>query len=176
MTRDFKQIVLAGGCFWGVEAYFKRLKGVVSTRVGYTDGVTHNPTYQEVCTGQTEHVEACEVIYDADTISLKQLMNHLFQIIDPTSLNKQGGDVGTQYRTGIYYEDESEHQIIQDFIKEIQVHYSKPIMVEVKKETAFYDAEEYHQDYLTKNPMGYCHVNLYQIPQEDLKEEYQLKK
>lgn len=171
-----KKIILAGGCFWGVEAYFKRLKGIVSTRVGYTDGVTHSPTYQEVCTGQTEHVEACEVIYDDEVVTLTRLMEHLFHIIDPTSLNKQGGDIGTQYRTGIYYEDEAEQKIIQDFIKEMQGRYSKPIMLEVKKETPFYDAEDYHQDYLTKNPMGYCHVNLYQIPQEDLKKEYQFKK
>lgn len=167
-----KKIILAGGCFWGVEAYFKRLKGVISTRVGYTDGVTIRPTYQEVCTGLTEHVEACEVIYDSEVISLTQLMNHLFQIIDPTSLNKQGGDVGTQYRTGIYYEDEADRSIILDFIQKMQPKYLKPIVVEVKKETPFYDAEEYHKDYLTKNPSGYCHVNLYQIPQDDLKDEY----
>ncbi len=167
-----KQIVLAGGCFWGVEAYFKRIKGIVKTRVGYTDGVTVNPSYKEVCTGKTYHVEACELLYDETMISLEKILQHLFCIIDPTSLNKQGGDIGTQYRTGVYYEDESEVQVIRDFIEKEQAKYTDPIVVEIKKQTTFYDAEEYHQDYLTKNPTGYCHVNLYRISEEDLKDEY----
>lgn len=167
-----KQIVLAGGCFWGVEAYFKRIKGIIQTKVGYTDGTTINPSYQEVCTGRTYHVEACELIYDEQVISLEKILKHLFSIIDPTILNRQGNDVGTQYRTGIYYEDESDAQVIRDFIQKEQANYEQMIVVEVKKQTAFYDAEEFHQDYLTKNPMGYCHVNLYRIPKEDLKDEY----
>ena len=96
-----KQIVLAGGCFWGVEAYFKRIKGIIKTKVGYTDGLTADPTYKEVCTGKTHHVEACEIFYDETIISLERILEHLFCIIDPTSLNKQGGDIGTQYRTGV---------------------------------------------------------------------------
>lgn len=167
-----KQIVLAGGCFWGVEAYFKRIKGIIQTKVGYTDGTTINPSYQEVCTGRTYHVEACELIYDEQVISLEKILKHLFSIIDPTILNRQGNDVGTQYRTGIYYEDESDAQVIRDFIQKEQANYEQMIVVEVKKQTTFYDAEEFHQDYLTKNPMGYCHVNLYSIPKEDLKDEY----
>ena len=167
-----KQIVLAGGCFWGVEAYFKRIKGIIQTKVGYTDGTTINPSYQEVCTGRTYHVEACELIYDEQVISLEKILKHLFSIIDPTILNRQGNDVGTQYRTGIYYEAESDAQVIRDFIQKEQANYEQMIVVEVKKQTTFYDAEEFHQDYLTKNPMGYCHVNLYRIPKEDLKDEY----
>ena len=167
-----KQIVLAGGCFWGVEAYFKRIKGIIQTKVGYTDGTTINPSYQEVCTGRTYHVEACELIYDEQVISIEKILKHLFSIIDPTVLNRQGNDVGTQYRTGIYYEDESDAQVIRDFIQKEQANYEQMIVVEVKKQTTFYDAEEFHQDYLTKNPMGYCHVNLYRIPKEDLKDEY----
>ena len=167
-----KQIVLAGGCFWGVEAYFKRIKGIIQTKVGYTDGTTINPSYQEVCTGRTYHVEACELIYDEQVISLEKILKHLFSIIDPTVLNRQGNDVGTQYRTGIYYEDESDAQVIRDFIQKEQANYEQMIVVEVKKQTTFYDAEEFHQDYLTKNPMGYCHVNLYRIPKEDLEDEY----
>ena len=167
-----KQIVLAGGCFWGVEAYFKRIKGIIQTKVGYTDGTTINPSYQEVCTGRTYHVEACELIYDEQVISLEKILKHLFSIIDPTILNRQGNDVGTQYRTGIYYEDESDAQVIRDFIQKEQANYEQMIVVDVKKQTTFYDAEEFHQDYLTKNPMGYCHVNLYRIPKEDLKNEY----
>lgn len=167
-----KQIVLAGGCFWGVEAYFKRIKGIIQTKVGYTDGTTINPSYQEVCTGRTYHVEACELIYDEQVISLEKILKHLFSIIDPTILNRQGNDIGTQYRTGIYYEDESDAQVIRDFIQKEQANYEQMIVVDVKKQTTFYDAEEFHQDYLTKNPMGYCHVNLYRIPKEDLKDEY----
>ena len=167
-----KQIVLAGGCFWGVEAYFKRIKGIIQTKVGYTDGTTINPSYQEVCTGRTYHVEACELIYDEQVISLEKILKHLFSIIDPTILNRQGNDIGTQYRTGIYYEDESDAQVIRDFIQKEQANYEQMIVVEVKKQTTFYDAEEFHQDYLTKNPMGYGHVNLYRIPKEDLKDEY----
>ena len=167
-----KQIVLAGGCFWGVEAYFKRIKGIIQTKVGYTDGTTINPSYQEVCTGRTYHVEACELIYDEQVISLEKILKHLFSIIDPTVLNRQGNDVGTQYRTGIYYEAESDAEVIRDFIQKEQANYEQMIVVEVKKQTTFYDAEEFHQDYLTKNPMGYCHVNLYRIPKEDLKDEY----
>ena len=112
-----KKIILAGGCFWGVEAYFKRLKGVLSTRVGYTDGFTMNPTYEEVCAQNTNHVEACEIYYDEQVISLERLLEHLFKIIDPTSLNKQGGDVGVQYRTGIYYDDEALRPVIERFIQ-----------------------------------------------------------
>ena len=167
-----KQIVLAGGCFWGVEAYFKRIKGIIQTKVGYTDGTTINPSYQEVRTGRTYHVEACELIYDEQVKKKKKILKHLFSIIDPTVLNRQGNDVGTQYRTGIYYEDESDAQVIRDFIQKEQANYEQMIVVEVKKQTTFYDAEEFHQDYLTKNPMGYCHVNLYRIPKEDLKDEY----
>lgn len=170
-----KQIVLAGGCFWGVEAYFKRIKGIIKTKVGYTDGLTADPTYKEVCTGKTHHVEACEIFYDETIISLERILEHLFCIIDPISLNKQGGDIGTQYRTGVYYEDEADAEVIRLFINQEQLKYEDEIVVEVKKQTAFYDAEEYHQDYLTKNPTGYCHVNLYRIPEEDLKEEYRSK-
>ena len=112
------------------------------------------------------------MIYDEQVISLEKILKHLFSIIDPTILNRQGNDVGTQYRTGIYYEDESDAQVIRDFIQKEQANYEQMIVVDVKKQTTFYDAEEFHQDYLTKNPMGYCHVNLYRIPKEDLKDEY----
>ncbi|MGL4336217.1 MAG: peptide-methionine (S)-S-oxide reductase MsrA [Turicibacter sp.] len=167
-----KKIILAGGCFWGVEAYFKRIKGVESSQVGYTDGLTVNPSYQEVCTGLTQHVEACVLMYDETILPLEKILDHLFKIIDPTSLNKQGGDVGTQYRTGIYYSSEEDYRLIQNYIDKQQVVYKNTIVVEVKPETIFYDAETYHQDYLTKNPMGYCHVNLHTIPNDELKECY----
>ena len=98
-----KEIIIAGGCFWGVEAYFQRLNGVIKTEVGYTDGVSENPTYKEVCSGTTNHAEACKIIYDENIITLKKILEHFFRIIDPTSVNKQGNDRGVQYRTGVYY-------------------------------------------------------------------------
>jgi len=155
-----KKIVLAGGCFWGVEAYYQRLKGVEKTRVGYANGKFPNPTYEQVKTGETNFVEAVEIYYDENIISFRTILEHLFRFIDPTSLNRQGGDIGTQYRTGIYYEDEESHQEALKFIQEKQAEYDKPIVVEVKSLENFYEAEEYHQKYLDKNPYGYCHVDL----------------
>lgn len=155
-----RKIWLAGGCFWGVEAYFQQLKGVIDTTVGYGQGSTENPTYQEVCTGNTNHTEVCEVVYDETALSLNKVLEHYFRIIDPTSLNRQGADRGMQYRTGIYYTDESDRPVITDFLYSMQTHYRNPIVVEVEPLRSFYPAEEYHQDYLQKNPQGYCHVNL----------------
>ncbi|NLG82567.1 MAG: peptide-methionine (S)-S-oxide reductase MsrA [Bacilli bacterium] len=155
-----KKIVLAGGCFWGVEAYYQRLKGIEKTRVGYANGNIQNPTYQQVKTGTTDFVEAVELYYDENIISFRTILEHLFRFIDPTSLNRQGGDIGTQYRTGIYYEDEVSRQEALEFIQEKQKDYDKPIVVEVKPLENFYEAEEYHQKYLDKNPYGYCHVDL----------------
>ncbi|NLC95683.1 MAG: peptide-methionine (S)-S-oxide reductase MsrA [Bacilli bacterium] len=155
-----KKIVLAGGCFWGVEAYYQRLKGVEKTRVGYANGKIPNPTYEQVKTGETNFVEAVEIYYDENIISFRTILEHLFRFIDPISLNRQGGDIGTQYRTGIYYEDEESHQEALKFIQEKQAEYDKPIVVEVKSLENFYEAEEYHQKYLDKNPYGYCHVDL----------------
>jgi peptide-methionine (S)-S-oxide reductase len=164
-----KKIVLAGGCFWGVEAYYQKLKGVIETKVGYANGHKSHPSYQEVKTGTTNFVEVTEVTYDETIISLEKLMEHLFRFIDPTSLNKQGEDEGTQYRTGIYYESEADCQIAQDFIAIEQKKYNAPIVVEVKKLEHFYDAETYHQKYLDKNPTGYCHVNFGLIKPEEMK-------
>jgi len=155
-----KKIWLAGGCFWGVEAYFWQLKGVVATRVGYGQGETVQPTYEQVCTGTTGHAEICEIGYEPERLSLRQVLEHYFRIIDPTQLNRQGPDRGTQYRTGIYYEDAAEQGVIQAFLQEMQGKYFQPIVVEVEPLRSFYAAEEYHQQYLRKNPRGYCHVNL----------------
>lgn len=155
-----KKIWLAGGCFWGVEAYFGQLKGVLATKVGYGQGDTDKPTYQQVCSGMTGHAEICEVTYDEAQLPLGQLLEHFFRIVDPTTLNRQGPDRGTQYRTGVYYTDEAERQIILDFIGSKQVGYDRPIVVEVEALKNFYPAEEYHQKYLEKNPGGYCHIDL----------------
>ena len=155
-----KNIVVAGGCFWGVEAYFKLIKGVVTTRVGYANGHKENPTYKEVCTGTTGHAEVCKITYDDNLIGLKRILKYLFRIIDPTLLNRQGNDRGTQYRTGIYYNNETEAREIEEYIEEIASNYSSPIVTEVLPLTSYYDAEDYHQDYLTKNPGGYCHIDI----------------
>ena len=171
-----KEIILAGGCFWGVEAYFQRLNGVIKTAVGYTDGVSENPTYKEVCSGITNHAEACKIIYDENIITLKKSLEHFFRIIDPTSLNRQGYDIGTQYRTGIYYKTAEDKEIAENFIKAEAEKYNKPIVVDIKKESRFWDAEEYHQNYLIKNPGGYCHVDLDLIKEEEIKPHLDLEK
>lgn len=171
-----KEIILAGGCFWGVEAYFQRLAGIIKTVVGYTDGVAESPTYKEVCSGTTNHTEACKIEYDETVITLEKILEHFFRIIDPTSLNRQGNDIGTQYRTGIYYKDTADKEIIEKFIDKKSKELVKPIVVDVKKESRFWDAEEYHQNYLIKNPGGYCHVNLNLIKEEELKPYLDLNK
>ena len=154
------RIYLAGGCFWGVEGYFKRIEGVVDTECGYANGNTKNPSYEEVCRKNTGHAEAVRIDFDDNIISLEDLLIYYFRIIDPISVNKQGNDVGTQYRTGIYYTDEGQLPIINDALKMEQEKYIDKIAVEVLEIENFYDAEEYHQNYLDKNPNGYCHINL----------------
>ncbi|WP_415349883.1 peptide-methionine (S)-S-oxide reductase MsrA [Clostridium perfringens] len=155
-----KKIILAGGCFWGVEEFLSRINGVVSTEVGYANGRTENPTYEDICTKNTYFTEVCLVNYDENIISLKELLAKFWTIIDPTSLNKQGNDVGSQYRTGIYYVDPSDLEDILNSKEELQKSYSKKIVTEVKPLENYYKAEEYHQKYLKKNPNGYCHIKL----------------
>ena len=153
-------IYLAGGCFWGVEGYFKRIEGVEGTTCGYANGRTENPSYEDVCRHDTGHAETVKVDFDDEVISLEDLLIYYFRIIDPVSVNKQGNDVGTQYRTGIYYTDESQLPVIKAAIEREQRKYNEKIAVEVLPIENFYSAEEYHQDYLDKNPNGYCHINL----------------
>ena len=153
-------IYLAGGCFWGVEGYFKRIEGVKGTTCGYANGRTENPSYEDVCRHDTGHAETVKVDFDDKVISLEDLIIYYFRIIDPVSVNKQGNDVGTQYRTGIYYTDESQLPVIKAAIEREQRKYNEKIAVEVLPIENFYSAEEYHQDYLDKNPNGYCHINL----------------
>ena len=152
-----KVIYIAGGCFWGVEAYYQLLKGVISTRVGYANGDKENPTYQELKSHLVTHAETLRLVYDDSIISLSKILEHFLRFVDPYSIDKQGHDEGHQYRSGIYYVDEKDKNVILDyFAKNLEKDYA----IEVKKLENFYDAEEYHQDYLTKNPGGYCHVNL----------------
>jgi peptide-methionine (S)-S-oxide reductase len=155
-----KEIALAGGCFWGVDEYFSRKAGVIDTKSGYANGTVENPTYEQVCTGKTGYAETVYVKYDEEKISLRVILEKFFKIIDPTSLNKQGNDRGTQYRSGIFYIDESDVNVIESFLEEKRPLYNKPIVVEVMPLMSFYSAEEYHQDYLKKNPHGYCHIDL----------------
>ncbi len=168
----FNKIILAGGCFWGVEAYFKKLNGIEYTEVGYVDGNTENPTYREVCYEKTNHAEAVYIEYTESKISLKKILLEYFKIIDPTSINRQGNDRGTQYRTGIYYYVKEDKEKIVEFIESIKNKYTHPIVVEVKElneNNKFWKAEEYHQNYLQKNPDGYCHINLKLIDEKDKK-------
>lgn len=160
MAKDIetKEIYLAGGCFWGVEKYLKSISGVIHTDVGYANGKTENPTYEEVCYQDTGHAETVKVQYDPKIISLSHILQLYFHVINPTSINRQGNDVGSQYRTGIYYIDPKDQPIIMKNINDLQRKYDKPIAIEVKPLENFYLAEEYHQDYLDKNPTGYCHI------------------
>ena len=154
-----KEIYLAGGCFWGLEKYLEEIYGVVSTEVGYANGKTANPTYEEVCYDDTDHAETVFVKYDSNKITLKTLLELYYDVINPISINRQGPDTGTQYRTGIYYTDSNDLSVIKESIKELQKHYKEPIAIEIKPLENYYKAEEYHQKYLVKNPGGYCHIS-----------------
>lgn len=153
-----KSIVFAGGCFWGVEAYFKQLDGVTNTEAGYINGEGY-ATYEEVCNA-SGHAEAVYVLFDEDIISVKKLLDHFFNIIDPTSINKQGNDKGIQYRSGIYNYSAEMYEFIQSYINMRQKEYSKKIVIELRTNLEFFSAEEFHQDYLNKNKHGYCHIDL----------------
>lgn len=155
-----REIYFAGGCFWGVEAYFERLPGVINVVSGYANGRTEHPTYQQVIYANTGHAETVQVLYDPSQISLDDLLWHFFRIIDPTSLNRQGNDVGTQYRSGIYTTNAEERAHVAYALSLLQQQYDKPVVIENEPIEHFYLAEEYHQDYLQKNPGAYCHVDL----------------
>ncbi len=155
-----KKIVLAGGCFWGVQEYYSRIKGILRTEVGYANGRTVNPTYEQVCNDNTGFAEVCYVEYDEEVITIKEVLDKFWAVVNPTSLNRQGNDVGSQYRSGIYYFDELDAQAIKESVNELQKNYEKKIVTEIKPLENYFKAEEYHQDYLKKNPNGYCHINL----------------
>lgn len=154
-----KEIYLAGGCFWGTEHFLKLIDGVETTQVGYANGNIANPTYKQVCTGTTDFAETVKVQYDPLKVDLPFLIDLYFKTIDPTSVNRQGNDKGTQYRTGIYYTDPADLAVIQETVHRLATAYSRPLAVEIKPLKNFYPAEDYHQDYLDKNPGGYCHIN-----------------
>ena len=171
-------IYLAGGCFWGVEAYISRLKGVNQTEVGYANGMDLAPTYEKVCSGKTGHAECVKVTYNPEIISLDEILEEFYGIIDPYSINRQGADVGTQYRTGIYWQEDSQKNTVLKFLASKRRKNDKRIAVEAFPIHSFYPAEDYHQKYLERNPQGYCHVDLNQINDEEFShlsdEEYKI--
>ncbi len=154
---ETRSIVLGGGCFWCTQAIFDMLKGVIKTTPGYAGGHIENPTYAQVCTGDTGHAEVIKVIYDPKVVSLEKLLEIFFKAHDPTSVNKQGADVGSQYRSIILYSNDEDRKTVEAYIKEIVGNFKKPIATEVKKLDAFYPSEDYHKDYYKLNPLQpYC--------------------
>lgn len=153
------EIYLAGGCFWGTEHFLKQIRGVESTEAGYANGNTKNPTYEEVCHNNTGFAETVKVVYNPQEVSLGLILDLYFKTIDPTSINRQGNDRGSQYRTGIYYTNPADLPVIRNAISALEKNYVKPIVVEVEPLKNFYKAEGYHQDYLDKHPGGYCHIS-----------------
>ncbi len=168
-----REIYFAGGCFWGTEHFFKQVRGVVRTEVGYANGDTENPTYQQVKTSTTGFAETVRVRYDDQVVGLQLLLDLFFMTIDPTSLNKQGEDEGSQYRVGIYYVDSDDLSVIQAAVSKLALQYDSPIVLEVEPLRNFYNAEDYHQDYLDKNENGYCHINpaLFKVAREANKQQ-----
>lgn len=154
--------VFAAGCFWGTEEYFRRLPGVTSTEVGYCGGTTANPTYKEVCTGRTAHAESLRIEFDPDKIAYRDLLRHFFRMHDPTQVDRQGADVGTQYRSVAFCQGEAQRKEAEAVVAELTAsgRYRKPIATRIEPAAPFYPAEDYHQDYLRKNPGGYCHVDM----------------
>ncbi len=153
-----KTIFLAAGCFWGAQHYLKQIHGVVETETGFANGNTDNPTYKEVYTDRTGYAEAVRVVFDPVVLPLKRLVQLYFDCIEPTSVNQQGEDRGTRYRTGIYYIEPEDRLTIQEVYDDVQRGYSAPLAVEVEPIRNFFPADESHQDYLDKHPDGYCHL------------------
>lgn len=154
-----EKALLGGGCFWCIEAVYNRVRGVNSAISGYAGGLRKNPSYEQVCTGASGHAEVIEITYDADSISYGELLEIFWALHDPTTLNAQGADKGTQYRSVIYYYDEVQKEIALESIKSAQAHWSDPIVTELSPAPEFYPAEEYHQNYYNEHPtQGYCYV------------------
>lgn len=152
------EIYLAGGCFWGLEEYFSRISGVLQTSVGYANGQVETTNYQLI--KETDHAETVQVIYDEKVVSLREILLYYFRVIDPLSVNQQGNDRGRQYRTGIYYLEEADLPTINTVVREQELLIGRKIAVELEKLRHYILAEDYHQDYLKKNPGGYCHIDV----------------
>jgi len=160
----YKEIYLAGGCFWGVQAYIDRIIGIEYTNVGYANGKSEDTDYESI--KKTGHAETVYVVYDPEIITLEELLGYYYGIIDPKSLNKQGNDQGTQYRSGIYYVDEEDKIAIESATAKEQEKFTEKIVTEIQPLKNYILAEDYHQDYLKKEPYGYCHIDLSKIPRE----------
>lgn len=155
---ETKFAYLAGGCFWGVEDLLRKVSGVIDTEVGYMGGSTDNPTYNDVKTGKTGHAESIQISYDPRTLPYEELLRLFFRLHDPTTLNRQGNDIGTQYRSAIFYTNEKERKIAEKVIQDMSDMWNRKITTSLEPFKKFYSAEAYHQDYLQKNPGGYtCH-------------------
>ncbi|GAB6100673.1 peptide-methionine (S)-S-oxide reductase MsrA [Halanaerocella petrolearia] len=154
-----EKATFAAGCFWGVQALFDKLEGVESTRVGYIGGETESPTYEEVCTDNTGHAEAVEITYDPDQITYRELLDIFWANHNPTTLNREGPDIGSQYRSAIFYHNQKQKEVALKSKERLDASdkYDDPIVTEIVAAKTFYEAEEYHQDYLEKNP-GQCHI------------------
>jgi peptide-methionine (S)-S-oxide reductase len=156
---DLQTIVLGGGCFWCTEAVYKEVRGVTDVESGYSNGETERPSYEQVCTGRTGHNEVVKLTYDPAQVSTRQLLEIFFVVHDPTQMNQQGNDVGTQYRSGIYYTSAEQKQVAEDMLRQIGQDklFGRPVVTEVLPMTNYWPAEEYHQDFFEKNPtQGYC--------------------
>ena len=160
MSETTERALLAGGCFWGMQDLIRRCPGVISTRVGYSGGTVENPSYEQVKTGQTGHAESIEIVFDPAVTSYREMLELFFQIHDPTTLDRQGNDIGTQYRSAIFYLDETQKAVAEDTIKDVDASGLWPgkVVTEVTPAGEFWNAEEFHQDYLERYPNGYtCH-------------------
>ena len=156
---DYEVATFAGGCFWCIDAAFRRVKGVLNVESGYMGGHTDEPTYKDICTGLTGHAEVVQITFNAEVISFKQLLNMFFTLHDPTQLNRQGNDIGTQYRSAIFYHGDHQAELSEHAIKLLQPQLPEKIVTEITPAVTFYSAEKYHQDYFNENPnQGYCSV------------------
>lgn len=155
-----EQAIFAAGCFWGIQFYFDQVPGVIKTTVGYTGGHTENPSYEDVCSHTTGHAEATLIEFDPKDVTYEELLIHLFRIHDPTQLNRQGPDIGDSYRSAIFYTNDNQRQIAEDYISQISmsIENKEPIVTEVTKLAEFYEAEDYHQKYTERTGRGMCHV------------------
>lgn len=161
MTQDLQLATFAAGCFWGVEDFFMKQKGVIGTRVGYSGGHKQNPTYKEVCVGNTGHAEAVEIAFDPRIISYEKLLQMFFKIHDPTTLNRQGADIGEQYRSIVFYHSDEQKKLAEEYKTALDKskEYKYPIVTEITKASEFWPAEEYHQQYFKKNGISNtCHI------------------
>ncbi|MBQ6392108.1 MAG: peptide-methionine (S)-S-oxide reductase MsrA [Eubacterium sp.] len=152
-----KEIYLAGGCFWGMQKFFDQFDGIIETEVGYANGPDQKPSYEDVC-HNSGHAETLRILYDEKLLSLTKILEYYFMVIDPVSVNRQGNDIGIQYRTGIYYTEEDQLPEIMDIYQKEQEKAGVSLAVSLEKLKNFFSAEEYHQKYLDKNPGGYCHI------------------